>query len=234
MLENITTILFDFDGLLVKTEQLHYDAYKRSLQEFGYPCSWDLTQYCLIAHSDANALRRTIEKQYPEFLQNKNLWDEMYELKKQYLLKHFAQNNVPLMPGVAAFLNLVLEQGKQCCVVTHSPSSIVDPIKEQHPILKEISLWLTRSDYEHSKPHPDGYLKALHLLNATPQESIGFEDTPRGVRALLRAGVSPIMVTEIPYPDIIDLEAQGVSVVNSFNPNDALVINIDKCQSLPR
>lgn len=45
------------------------------------------------------------------------------------------------------------------------------------------------------KPNPEGYLKAIDLLNVSPEESIIVEDSPSGIKAAKAAGIDCIAVT---------------------------------------
>jgi len=51
---------------------------------------------------------------------------------------------------------------------------------------------IAREDYREPKPAPDGYLAAAAALRLTPRECAVVEDTERGVRAALTAGMRPI------------------------------------------
>jgi HAD superfamily hydrolase (TIGR01509 family) len=99
------------------------------------------------------------------------------------------------MPGVAEVLEALAEKGKKRAVVTNSPKEQIDVIKEKLPLLKTIPLWITREDYREAKPAPDGYLKAMGELMIPGDRVIGFEDTIKGLQALLAAGVTGVLVS---------------------------------------
>jgi beta-phosphoglucomutase len=217
MLEKFTAILLDFDGLLVDTEKMHYAAYQLSLQEMGYSFPWNFIEYCLISHSGAEALRKKIAELHPQFLKNDMLWNTLYALKTKTVMLLFEREVVPLKEGVKDFLELIFSKNIKCAVVTNSFKRLVDLIQEQHEILKKIPLWLTRESYTLAKPHPEGYLKALECLGEKAECSIGFEDTPRGIEALLAAKVHAVMVTDIEYSQTPFLEKQGVTKTKNFS-----------------
>ena len=52
-------------------------------------------------------------------------------------------------------------------------------------------------DVLESKPHPEVFLKAAKLLNASPTNCIVFEDAPKGVEAAANAGMQSIVITTI-------------------------------------
>jgi HAD superfamily hydrolase (TIGR01509 family) len=88
----------------------------------------------------------------------------------------------------------LLERGIKRAVVTNSPREQIEIIKESLPVLKSIPLWITREDYSNPKPSPEGYLTAIRKLVEPGDRIIGFEDTLKGLKALLGAGVESILV----------------------------------------
>lgn len=48
---------------------------------------------------------------------------------------------------------------------------------------------LTLEDYRFSKPHPDPYLTALRTYGLNPEETLAVEDSERGVRSAVAAGL---------------------------------------------
>ncbi len=207
-------ILFDFDGLLVDTEKVHYEAYRRMLAMHGIDFQWSFKKYCSMAHYHATALRDAIYAEFPKLVEH---WDVLYRQKKEQYIALIHEEPVPLMPGVAELLELLEERGIQRCVVTHSAKPLVDGIRNQQPLLNTIPHWFTREDYDRPKPAPDGYLKAIELLARPGDRVIGFEDTPRGLTALLGTEADPVIVCAEDYPGLVDArKLPGVRHVVSF------------------
>ena len=50
-------------------------------------------------------------------------------------------------------------------------------------------------DYVHSKPSPDGYLKAMQALGVLPSEALIFEDSVAGLASAEAAGVRSVAIT---------------------------------------
>lgn len=178
--------LFDLDGLLVDSEPLHFKAFKMTLEDYGYQLSWDFKAYCDKAHTQSMGLKKAFLDLYPDA---ESLWHEIYHKVKLNFSALIEKEPLPLMPGVETFINLIIKNQKKLAVVTNSSTPMVLAICEKQPFLKKIPLWITREDYLNAKPAPDGYLKALELLGVKPETAIGFEDSPRGVKALKAAGV---------------------------------------------
>ncbi len=186
--------LFDFDGLLVDTESLHYQAYITMCAARGFHLNWDFPRYSQAAHHKSTDLRDQIYAEFPALQAQEPKWHVLYEEKKRIFLNLIENGAVPLMPGVKDLLLALQEARINRCVVTHSPLSLIKRIRQQNPILDTIPHWITREDYTHAKPDPECYQLAIARLAQLQDQVIGFEDSPRGLHALLGTKAKPILV----------------------------------------
>ena len=203
---------FDFDGLLVDTESFHHLAYLEMLKREGAEVDLDFDQYCVLAHS-------ADRKKLPDFcysiFPNLNPDWQFLRKKKIAIYTEILQSKAPpLMPGVKTYIQALLAQKKQLCVVTNSNKKDTDLIKLHHPILLKIDTWITVENVKRPKPHPDGYLEALSLFQCPAEKAIGFEDTLRGIESLKAANIKPILLAKPSYPGIKD--ATDVEIYESF------------------
>lgn len=190
----------------------------------GFNFRWDFPRYCQAAHYEANALRDQLFIEYPDLYAQEPSWDILYKEKKKALRELLLSGAVQLMPGVEKLLTLIKNANINSCVVTHSPDEMVNIIRQQLPILNTIPFWITREHYSQPKPNSECYLKAIDLL-AKPQDNIiGFEDTPRGLRALSGTRAKPVIICQTPYPEIPAFINAGASHFTSFNE---LIKNLD-------
>lgn len=201
-LQDYQLFLFDFDGLLVNTEEIHFLAYQRMCEKYGFKLNWDFDRYCKIAHYSAEGLRVEIYRSLPDLYQAEPSWEVLYAYKKQQVISLLESGMIELMPGVHQLLLALQKASIKRCVVTHSPLALVNTVKNKHPILDTIPHWITREDYTHPKPHPQGYLTAIQKFAGPDDKIVGFEDTPRGIEALLQTNAKPILVSPIVYNDI--------------------------------
>ncbi len=194
--------LFDFDGLLVNTERLHYLAYIEMCKAFGCTLSWTFEQFCERAHFSSDGIHSGLQKDLPQLFVQGRDWKELYNAKKRAYLSLLQAGKVELMPGVKELLMSLATLGTKRCVVTHSPKEQVEIIVKQIPLLSTIKRWILREDYTHPKPHPEGYQKALQELCDPKDRVIGFEDTYRGLQALKAAEVErPVVISSVYVPE---------------------------------
>lgn len=216
-LNHYDLILLDFDGLLVDTERLHYKAYVLMCERRGLHLTWTFAEFCEIAHRSSDGIRNALYATFPSLIEDEPDWLSLYKEKKKIYLNLLNEGELRLMEGVESFLSALKTLGKKHCVVTNSAREQIECIREHLAALQSIPLWITREDYNLPKPNPDGYIKAMSLLKSPGDRVIGFEDSPRGVEALIAAGSKAVMVGPVVSLDKAFLENQGVKCFNSFN-----------------
>lgn len=209
--------LFDFDGLLVNTEEIHFMAYKRMCAGRGFKLDWDFDRYCQIAHYSAEGLKIAIYEKFPMLKKIEPSWEVLYAEKKQAIIDLLNEDAVHLMPGVEALLQHLEEANIPRCVVTHSPDELVTVVRKKNPILNTIPTWITREHYHHPKPNPECYLKAIEMMAKPEERVIGFEDTPRGLRALMGTRAQPVLICRAHYPEIPEFIKKGALHFPSFD-----------------
>ena len=192
-LSSYDIILFDFDGLLVDTEPLHFLAYKEMCSKNEIYLNWDFIRFCKEAHSSAFGIWKAFHREFPSLLKKKSK-EMLYQEKKEIYQNLLKTTILKLMPGVHALLQALATSNTLSAVVTNSTLSQVESIRKTLSILNVIPLWITREDYQLAKPAPDGYLQAIEQLGKK-ERIIGFEDTIKGIHALQAAKVEAVLVT---------------------------------------
>ena len=205
-IQHFQLFLFDFDGLLVNTEHVHYQAYVNVLAKRGIQLDWGLPEFCAVAHLHASSLRENLCARFPDLEAN---WAQLYEEKKQMTHELLGAGKVELMPGVESLLRHLEKVGIQRCVVTHSTFGQVEPIRAQVPVLQSIPHWLTRESYGEPKPSPEGYLRAIQLWGKKGDRVIGFEDSLRGIQSLAKTPALPVWICLGDHP-LLSLAPEGV------------------------
>jgi beta-phosphoglucomutase len=211
--------LFDFDGLLVDTESLHHLAYKNMCSQFGVALQWDINRFYEVAHFNPSGIKNALYQEYPQLRMDGPDWNELYSIKKEVYQQLLAEGVIDLMPGAAALLSALNHSNILRAVVTNSSKTQIDAIKLKIPLLQTIPLWITREDYSLAKPDPECYRMAIDVFKDVDRGSIvGFEDSARGVKALLGAEVPNVfLICPSDHPQMKDPIPAGVRYVSSFS-----------------
>lgn len=217
LIESHDLFMFDLDGLLVNTEELHYLSYKRMLERHGFHLLWDFETYFSIAQKDSEAVKHQILQLFPDVLKFASDWKDLYNQKKALLVEILKENPVSLLPGAELFLHLLKEKQKKMCVVTHSTKEVVEVLRHKNPELETIPFWFCREDYQDPKPSPDGYLKAIEVLANESDAVIGFEDSFRGMQALIQTRAKPVLINGFDHKMREQFHKDGLLTFSSFN-----------------
>lgn len=210
-------ILFDFDGLLVNTEDIHYQSYLDMCAKRGFELKLTFHEFCQIAHYRSEGLKDEIYRKLPQLQKQEPDWNVLYQEKKFAFLELVDAGKVELMKGAEKLLEKLDRDGVKRCVVTHSSKTLVDSIRKRHPILNTIPYWITREDYERPKPEPECYIKAIQRYAKEDENVLGLEDTPRGLTALMKTKAKPVIVAQFDYPELPSFIEKGVTKLRSLD-----------------
>lgn len=192
--------LLDLDGLLVNTEQLHYEAYLQMCAARGFHLELTFGEYCEIAHRSAVGIAQRIYEQFPKLHAQEPDWSVLYAEKKAAYVRLLRTRPMTMMPGASELLYALAEASVKRCVVTHSAADLAESLRAYHPALQTVPYWLTRESYKNPKPDPECYQKAIALFAEPSDKVIGFEDSPRGLQALSGTRADRVLVNSSESP----------------------------------
>lgn len=187
----LPAIIFDFDGVIVDSEPLHEAALLQCAHERGMSFTHEQYMTRLIGLADRDCLpvlyklngrEPTPQEHADYFAQKKRLVHEMIERGEA--------------KGFVGTLALIREAGAEMplAVCSGAIRAEVEMVLTALEILGRFRAVVSADDVKHSKPDPEGYLKAAALLRENPADCIAIEDTPTGCRAALGAGMRVIAV----------------------------------------
>jgi len=198
---------FDFDGLLVDTEPLHYESYLQALEKYGERPRLSFIDYQAAAHKSRADLERLLYTAMPTLKSKGPSFDRIREEKQKIYEKHLKTSPISLMEGAEELITLLHQQKKKLAIVTNSDRDHLNLIVAKIPILKSITCVITCEDTPNRKPAPDGYLLAMRNFPKIPSSRVaGFEDTYKGLLALKAAKISPFLVCSHQHPQLEQLK----------------------------
>ncbi len=193
-IQGYNLFLFDFDGLLVNTEPVHWKAYSLLLDRYGIGSFWDFEEYCAVAHNASVPLIDIIWSTFAEEEATNPTKEKLYNEKTEICLEIIREEEVDYLPGVEELLLQLDRKGVRRAVVTHSSKELITAVRQRNSLLDTIPHWITREDYGPAKPDPCCYLYAIEKLGQKGDRIIGFEDSPRGLTALAKTPAIPVLV----------------------------------------
>lgn len=193
-LDSFQLFLFDLDGLLVNTENIHYQAYIEMLRRRGFKLDWTFLKFCEVSHFDDDSLKEGVYAIFPKLFEEEPTWEVLRKEKNKIYLEILKSSKITLLDGVEDLLSQLQKKEIRRCVVTNSSKIMTDIIKSKQPLLNKIPNWVTREDYSAPKPNPECYRKAISLYAKKGDRIIGFEDSLRGYKALVQTPALSVLI----------------------------------------
>lgn len=178
-------ILWDHDGVLVDTEPLYFEATRLHIAHLGVDLK--LPDYLADMALGRSAWERARELGATE----EQLTAARAARNVDY--QHFLRDRDIEIPGVLGVLETL---GRQCAmaIVTTAKRDDFELIHRDRQIVQHMDFVLASGDYPRAKPAPDPYLTALERFAAGPHEAIVVEDSERGLRSAVAAGIDCVVV----------------------------------------
>ncbi|MDR0824959.1 MAG: HAD family phosphatase [Prevotella sp.] len=190
----ITTVLFDFDGVIANTEP-QYDIYIDALGE----------RYNLGIKNFAMQVKGTTT---PDILKRhfSHLSKEEQQKIAKELIDFELQMDFPLVDGIIDFINYLKDNGYRVGLVTSSQDTKMKRALEIIHLSGAFDTEVTAARITDGKPNPMCYLLAAEDLNVSPSECVVFEDSYHGINAGKNAGMRVVGVsTTIPAEKLKDI-----------------------------
>jgi beta-phosphoglucomutase len=182
-------ILFDFDGVLVDSEPVHFAAWNAVLARFGVRMDWDKDYQQFIGRSDREMLRHFGGLADPP-ISFEQIW-ELYPAK----CVEFRQRMLADFPCAAETVHLLGELASYPkAIVTSSSRSEVLPLLESAGLGHHFSTVIGSEDTILHKPDPAPYREAAQRLGAA--RPLVVEDSDAGETAGRAAGFEVVRVPE--------------------------------------
>jgi beta-phosphoglucomutase len=181
-------VLFDFDGVLVDSEPVHWECWNTILQgEFGYTGPWEeFAPACVGVHERGTVEWLCAQRNPPVPF---DALFSLYGRKKQLFRERMAKSDV-IAPETVSLVRGLREAGYRIAVVTSSGRIEVEPILQSSGLMQLIDTAVYGGDVKNLKPAPDPYLLACERLGT--RNAVVVEDSPAGVASGQAAGLKVI------------------------------------------
>ncbi len=210
------TVIFDFDGVIVDTEPLHYAAFQRTLEPLGLHFTWQEYVETYIGFDDRDAFRHAFSSKGTMLIP-----DKLHSLieQKASFFQEIIRSDVSAYPGVLELIFFLHAQKIPLAICSGALRSDIDPILAMLGISDYFDVIVTADDVAVSKPDPECYQLAFQRLQSahnsiSKNATIAIEDTPAGISAAKAAGLMVCAVTNSYPADRLD---QATFVTDSLS-----------------
>jgi len=187
----INTVLFDFDGTLVNTNEiikltLNEISLKhrgKELEEADFDEILGKPLRDQMAHIQG-CCGDKLNSAYPEFL---DLYRILYKKRRDSLTKEF--------DGIGEMLEALYRKGFKLGIVSSKGTDGIRHGLEKFGFSKYFTTILSKYDVENSKPNPEGLIKAMELMGTSAENTIFVGDSRHDLMAAKNAGVVFVLVS---------------------------------------
>ena len=183
----IRALVFDFDGLILDTEEPVYRSWLEVYQAHGEELPFERWVQIVGSTTTGFHPQRHLEERLGRPLP-KEVLDRRVGRRTEMILAR------TVLPGVVQHLDAARERGLGLGVASSSTREWVAGHLERLGILGRFDCLRCRDDVAHAKPEPDLYLAVLDCLGVDASEAIAIEDSPNGVAAAKRAGMRCVAI----------------------------------------
>ncbi len=182
----IKGFIFDLDGVLTDTAELHYQAWQKLADEEGIPFNRKANE-ALRCISRRDSLMKIIgDRKYSE-----SRIQEMMERKNSYYVEFIQQiTSQDLLPGANYLIDELRKNGIKIAIGSGIAPKL-DAIADGNSVPK-LDTIADGNSVTRSKPAPDLFLYAASQLGLQPADCVVVEDAASGVEAALAGGMRTI------------------------------------------
>jgi HAD superfamily hydrolase (TIGR01509 family) len=185
LLADKETILFDLDGTLVQSNELHASAWAEVLQRFGHEITAEQVWPLIGKGADKLLPELTgIAADSPE-------GKEIIAARTRTFIEHYVPR-VRAVPCAKELVDHLRKQGKKIMIASSAAEEELQAILRAAELEDCIPERTASDDADTSKPDPDIVTAALRKVGSSADQAVMIGDTPYDVEAARRAGLSII------------------------------------------
>ncbi|MCJ2081011.1 HAD-IA family hydrolase [Methylobacterium sp. J-090] len=220
----LRALIFDVDGTLAETEDLHRQAFNDAFAEMDLPWTWNAAFYAdlLAVMGGKERLAHYVETHHSEDLATlRPRLAEIHDRKTRIYGDLVAGGRLGLRPGIARLVAEARAGGVRLAVASTTSRPNVEALLRMNFPHGDVPFDVIACGDEaaRKKPAPDVFELALRRLGVEAAEAIAFEDSVAGIRSALDAGL-PVVATRSRYTETHRLDG-AFSALSDLGEPDA-------------
>ncbi len=193
----LRALIFDVDGTLAETEELHRRAFNEAFAAASIDWAWDQALYARLL--DVTGGKERIAHYIAAYGGQPPLDPgaiaALHVDKTARYTRLVDAGDIELRPGVAALLRDAREAGLKLAIATTTSRPNIDALLRATLGTQPFDVIAAGDEVPAKKPAPDVYLLALARLGLPAADCIAIEDTLNGLRSAQAAGLACIVTT---------------------------------------
>lgn len=210
----IEAVIFDLDGTLAETEEVHRLAFNQAFADFGLDWNWDVALYRQLLKVTGGKERITHFIAGAGGTADPDFVAGLHRAKTDIYTAMAASGGVALRPGIADFVAAARQRGLKLAIATTTSMPNIEALlgATLGPDWREIFPVIGAGDMvARKKPAPDVYELALRELGLPPERCVAIEDSRNGVLAARGADL-PVVAVRSTYSSDDELDGAAVEL----------------------
>lgn len=208
-------VIFDIDGTLLDSVDLHARAWQEAFQHFGHEISFDQIR---------SQIGKGGDQLMPVFLSEEELKDigkKLQEYRARLFKKKYLRQ-VKAFPKVRELFEKIKSNGQQIALASSARGDELKDYERIANIEDLVEVETSSADAEKSKPHPDIFEAALDRLGqkVKTEDAIVIGDSPHDAEGAKRAGLRTVGVRCGGFPEAALRQAGCIAIYDG--PEDLL------------
>jgi len=183
-------VLCDLDGLLVDTETVHWEAYRRALAPYGI----DVTRQMFIESWLSGIHYGTVYHLNRMGVTDMEVIEKVRKIKADLYIELAGKYGLKFMPGAEEFLKVVKAHEIPCGIATGGYRQEYEHTIKVCGLEKYVQVVLGGDEVTHNKPAPDLFLAVAKRLGVDPADCVVFENSSIGLHSAEKGGIPCIIV----------------------------------------
>lgn len=184
-------VIFDFDGVILDSEPLHYKACAAVFEKIGLILDYEEYVDKYLGFADKDMFPKLFsDRGFDYSADNINAFIAEKVSRYQEIIRH--SNDLPIIDSVDQYLVELSKRSTKIAICSgstrHEIMAVLTKLK-QGELLTYFNTIVTSEDVQRGKPSPEGYLLSTQRLEVRPEQCLVIEDTPHGIEAAKTAGM---------------------------------------------
>lgn len=181
-------LIFDMNGTIIDDMGYHTAAWVEILAELGHPVTVEEFARQYYGKTNLETLREVLGGGVSAAQIAAISHDKEIQYQRLY------QPHMTPLAGFLPFLQAAQQNGLALALATSANQFNIDFVLTGLGLEEAFTAVIGADDIEHSKPHPEIFLKAAENLGMAPEECLVFEDSLMGLEAVRRAGMDAFAI----------------------------------------
>jgi len=182
--KKLQCVIFDMDGVIIDSEEIHKKAYYETFKSLGVDVSEELYK-TMTGSSTINAFQKLVN-----YFNLDDIPEELVLQKRKRYVNYFENDpTLVLVHGVKELIQFLNKQNLTLVLASSSAMVNINRVFSRFDLNQYFTAKISGADLTASKPHPEIFEKAAILGGVSKEQCIVIEDSDNGIKAANDAGI---------------------------------------------